>query len=211
MDMTITTIINKKLNEDFNKFSFNKKIDKKINFDKKLIEKISTQLVMSAYVDLQKDYKKLNRLNENMLSNVASSLGSGLGEKIFQGGKEALLTGLIGKLGFDENSFTSLLLINIFANLAFKDYGKFFTECNKFTEIIIKSALEAWLDLGFKNMGGSKGSLSMEGFIYSALKNVVTETAAGSPIYKKMEGIVFKFICPLVENLAGDAKNFLNF
>jgi hypothetical protein len=195
--------INKILNEERKNFTFNSKPQPKVEFDKELVETISTQLVISAYFDLQKSMKKLDKLNENAFGSITSGLGFNLGDKLMQGGKEVIAKKIIGYLGFNPDDYISLLLVNIFANLDIADYPKFISDCKKFTAVIVKSALEAWLDKAAKTM--SKGS--MEGFVYSALKNTVTETAAQTTVFKKLEKLAATMVCPLVEGLADSVKN----
>jgi hypothetical protein len=192
---TLELKINKILNEEHKQFSFVKKDQPK--FEQQLVEDLSTQLVLSAYFDLQKSLKKATRLNENVFGDVAGALGSGLGNKLFQGGKEVIAKKIIGYLGFDTNTFIGLLVVNLFANLEFKDYPIILKDCNKYTAIIVKSALEAWLDLAAQKMGGG----SMEGFVYSALKNTVTETAANTTVFKKLEKLASSMVCPLIEGI----------
>ena len=43
--------------------------------------------------------------------------------------------------------------------------------------------------------------MSMEGFVYSALKNTVTETAAQTSVFKRLEGLAERFVCPLVQGI----------
>ena len=141
--------------------------------------------------------KKLNRLNEGLLGDVFGGLGFNLGDKLMGGAKETIVTYIIKKLGFKADDFITLLLINVFANLDVADYKEFFTNCSKFTKIIVKSALEAWLDLAMKKIGGG----TMEGFVYSALKNTVTETAAQTTVFKRLEKLADSMVCPIIQNL----------
>lgn len=198
-ESTLEFKINNLLNEEHRKFSFNEVKKHQYNFNKELVEDFSSQLVLSAYFDLQKSMKKLNRLNENIVGDILGGLGSKLGDKIMGGAKEALITMVVKKLGFKTDDFITLLIINVGANLDFADYKEFLTNCSKFTKVIVKSALEAWLDMAVKKMGS--GSMSMEGFVYSALKNTVTETAAQTSVFKRLEGLADRFVCPLIENL----------
>lgn len=190
--------INNLLNEEHKKFSFSDK--KKINFDKILIENISTQLVLSAYHDLERDMKKFNRLNENVFSNITGSLGFNLADGLTQGLKETILRKALKYLGFDTKSYIGLLVINTFANLEIADYREFFTNCTKFTKIIVKSALEAWLDLAMQKIGKS-GGFDVEGIVYAALKNVVTETASNTSVFMRLENMAKNIVCPIVENI----------
>jgi hypothetical protein len=198
-ESTLEFKINNLLNEEHRKFSFNEVKKHQYNFNKELVEDFSSQLVLSAYFDLQKSMKKLNRLNEGLVGDILGGLGSKLGDKIMGGAKEALITMVVKKLGFKTDDFITLLIINVGANLSFLEYKEFVTNCSKFTKVIVKSALEAWLDMAMKKMGS--GSMSMEGFIYSALKNTVTETAAQTSVFKRLEGLAERFVCPLIENI----------
>jgi hypothetical protein len=196
-ESTLEFKINNLLNEEHRKFSFNEVKKHQHNFNKELVEDFSSQLVLSAYFDLQKSMKKLNRLNESLVGDIFGGLGSNLADKIMGGAKETAITFVIKKLGFKADDFITLLLINVFANLDILDYKEFFTKCSKFTKIIVKSALEAWLDMAMKKIGGG----AMEGFVYSALKNTVTETAAQTSVFKRLEGLAERFVCPIVENI----------
>lgn len=200
-ESTLEFKINNLLNEEHRKFSFNEVKKHQYNFNKELVEDFSSQLVLSAYFDLQKSMKKLNRLNEGLLGDVFGGLGFNLGDKLMGGAKETIVTYIIKKLGFKADDFITLLIINVFANLDVADYKEFFTNCSKFTKIIVKSALEAWLDLAMKKIGSGKGS--MEGFVYSALKNTVTETAAQTTVFKRLEILAETMVCPIVQNIDG--------
>lgn len=197
-ESTLDFKINNLLNEEHKKFSFSDK--KKINFDKNLIENISTQLVLSAYHDLERDMKKFNRLNENVFSNITGALGFNLADGLTQGLKETILRKALKYLGFDTKSYIGLLVINTFANLEIADYREFFTNCTKFTKIIVKSALEAWLDLAMQKIGKS-GGFDVEGIVYAALKNVVTETASNTSVFMRLENMAKNIVCPIVENI----------
>ena len=200
-ESTLEFKINNLLNEEHRKFSFNEVKKHQYNFNKELVEDFSSQLVLSAYFDLQKSMKKLNRLNEGLLGDIFGGLGFNLGDKLMGGAKETIVTYIVKKLGFKADDFITLLIINVFANLDVADYKEFFTNCSKFTKIIVKSALEAWLDLAMKKIGSGKGS--MEGFVYSALKNTVTETAAQTTVFKRLEILAETMVCPIVQNIDG--------
>ena len=93
----------------------------------------------------------------------------------------------------------SLLLVNIFANLDVKDYGNFIKDCEKFSAIITKSALEAWLDKAAQSMGTGDGGITT--FVYSALKNTVTETAANTEPFRRLEGLAGKIVCSVIDGV----------
>lgn len=207
--------INKRLNEDFKRLSFTQK---KYEFDPILIESLADKLVLSALFDLQKDMIKVARLNEDTLAqqaigkvgdvassaasgigNFVSNLGDGLGDKLWQAGKETVAKEIISWAGFDPKSYMSLLLVNVFANLDVKDYGNFIKDCEKFSAIITKSALEAWLDKAAQSMGTGDGGITT--FVYSALKNTVTETAANTEPFRRLEGLAGKIVCSLIDGV----------
>lgn len=201
---SIDSKINKLLNEEHKKFSFVKREEPK--FDQHVVDDLSTQLVLSAYFDLQESLnklKKLNNLNENVFGDITGALGSNFGDKLIQGGKEMIAKKVISALGLDPNTFIGLLVVNIFANLEIKDYPGLLSNCKKYTAVIVKSALEAWLDMAAQKMGGG----SMEGFVYSALKNTVTETAANTTVFKKLEKLASSMVCPLIEGISGSVKD----
>jgi hypothetical protein len=196
-ESTLEFKINNILNEEHRKFSFNSVKKHQYNFNKELVEDFSSQLVLSAYFDLQKSMKRLKGLNEGVIGDIKGGLGFNLGDKLLGGAKETTITYIIQKLGFKTDSFIALLLINVFANLDIADYKEFFTNCSKFTKIIVKSALEAWLDMAMKKIGGG----AMEGIVYSALKNTVTETAAQTTVFKRLEKLADSMVCPIVQNI----------
>jgi hypothetical protein len=119
-ESTLEFKINNLLNEEHRKFSFNEVKKHQYNFNKELVEDFSSQLVLSAYFDLQKSMKKLNRLNEGLLGDIPWwSWKFNLGDKIMGGAKEALITMVVKKLGFKTDDFITLLIINVGANLSF--------------------------------------------------------------------------------------------
>lgn len=204
---SITESLNKKinriLNEDYRKLSYSKK---DVKFDPQLIESLADQLVVSALFSLKKEEKKLNRLNENVLDTVVGGV-TNLGGNIFsnltggltQGFKETIAKKVIEFAGFDPNSYLALLVTNLFANLNPKDYMNFIENCEKFSSEITKAALEAWLDQAAKKMMG--GGDMITSFVYSALKNMVTEAASKTEAYKRLEGMAAKTVCALVSGV----------
>ena len=193
--------INKILNEEHSKFSFNQP---KYEFDQVLVEELANQLVVSALFDLNKAVSKMNRLNENESGNILGAFGDNFMDKIVGGGKEFLASKVIGMLGFDPTSYTALVFKNLFANLDFDQYGEFISNCPKFTKVIVKSALEAWLDYAMsKGLGKDK----ISGIVYMALKNMVTETAANTSVYARLEKVAGNLVCPMVSGIADSIKS----
>lgn len=198
--------INKVLNEEHNKFSFNKQI---IKFDPLLVESIADQLVLRAYFDFKKDFKKFQKINENVIGDLFTGISDkfSLGDAVTQGFKEQIAKLIIKYLGFDPKSYMSLLIINVFANLASKDYIEFLNNCEKFSAIITKSALEAWLDKAVQSMGvGADAGITS--FAYSTLKNSVTEMATNTAPFKKLEGLAGKIVCTILDGVKGQIPGF---
>ena len=193
--------INKILNEEHSKFSFNQP---KYEFDQVLVEELANQLVVNALFDLNKALTRMNRLNENATGSILGAFGDNMMDKLVGGGKEFLASKVISMLGFDETSYTALVFKNLFANLDFDQYGEFISNCPKFTKVIVKSALEAWLDYAMsKGLGKDK----ISGIVYMALKNMVTETAANTSVYLKLEKVAGNIVCPMVSGIADSIKS----
>ena len=203
-ESTLELKINKLLNEEHSKFSFNPTNEPQYQFDKVIIEELANQLVVSALFDVQKSLSKTKRLNENMFGDIAGSLSSNWMDKLVGGGKEYLASKVISMLGFDPTSYTALVFKNIFANLDFNQYDDFLSNCPKFTNVIVKSALEAWLDLAASKVMGKDKISSV---VYMALKNMVTETAANTSTYKRLEKVAGNLVCPLVSGISDSIKS----
>ena len=61
--------------------------------------------------------------------------------------------------------------------------------------IITKSLLEAYLD----KLAVEEG---FDSFVYSAIKNMVTETAANTSAFKFLEDKVSQIVCPILSSLS---------
>jgi hypothetical protein len=192
--------INKLLNEEFKKFSFSKKS----NLD---IDNIVNYIFENVTNDLSK-YKKTIKEDDSILNtalggikNVGSSLFSNPAEKLSQALKERAGKFIVGKIGSFigypniQNSYVGLAIVNVFANTDFKDMGRLFNDCNFSSPIITKSLLEAYLD----KMAVDHG---IDSFVYSAIKNMVTESAAESSAFKALQDKVAQMICPILEGLS---------
>jgi hypothetical protein len=192
--------INKLLNEEFKKFSFSKKS----NLD---IDNIVNYIFENVTNDLSK-YKKTIKEDDSILNtalggikNVGSSLFSNPAEKLSQALKERAGKFIVGKIGSFigypniQNSYVGLAIVNVFANTDFKDMGRLFNDCNFSSPIITKSLLEAYLD----KMAVDHG---IDSFVYSAIKNMVTESAAESSAFKALQNKVSQMICPILEGLS---------
>ena len=198
--------INKLLNEESKKFSFNKPKMSDYNFDQKLIDQIAYKAIVESIFSIKKVAPQLRNINENIFGDVAGAFGSGWMDKLVGGGKEWLASKVISMLGFDPNSYIALVFKNIFANLDFNEYDEFISNCPKFTKVIVKSALEAWLDYAWaNNMKGGKDQINS--IVYMALKNMVTETAANTSVYAKLESVAAKVVCPMITGIADSIKS----
>lgn len=205
-ESTLENRINKLLNEESRKFTFNKPKMSDYEFDQKMIEQIAYKAVVESIFNIQKVAPQLKNINENILGDVAGAFGSNWMDKLAGAGKEYLATKVIGMLGFDPTSYFALVFKNIFANLDFNEYDDFISNCPKFTKVIVKSALEAWLDYAWaNNMKGGKDQIG--NIVYMALKNMVTETAANTSVYVKLESVAAKVVCPMVSGIADSVKS----
>jgi hypothetical protein len=192
--------INKLLNEEFKKFSFSKKSNSNI-------DNIVNSIFENVTNDLSK-YKKTIKEDDNFLStalggikNIGSSLFSNPAEKLTQAFKERIGKFIVGKIGSFigypniQNSYVGLAIVNVFANTDIKDMKRLFNDCDFSSPIITKSLLEAYLD----KMAVDHG---IDSFVYSAIKNMVTESAAESSAFKALQDKVAQMICPILEGLS---------
>lgn len=182
--------INKILNEQHKKFSFNKKQD-------------TNELVLEFYQEFYKtvviDIKNRNPkgLNENVFGDIAGAFNFNLGGGLTQGIKEQIASYVVKMLGFDDKSYWSKALINAFANVEFKDFTRLFKDCKFASTILTKSLLEAYLDQFAAKSG-------FDSFIYKALKNIVTETAANTTPFMKLADLVSKLVCPILQQVQSE-------
>lgn len=200
-ESTLEKRINKVLNEQHRKFSFNPK--PKINVDKNLIDTLAMKLVMEAYYDLKRSNKKLKRLNENAMSDTLGALGYNLKDSLFQSTKEIVAKKIIQFLGVDPDTFTGLFLINLFANIEIKRIFDVINNCEEFTPEIVKAALEAWLDLAIIKVSGDK----FQGFIGKSIKNMVTQSASNTTVFKHLESLAISTACPIIESIGEGIKS----
>jgi hypothetical protein len=194
--------INKSLNEELKKFSFNNS-----NFNnKKKVDDISF-LVESIFANVTKDLMTIKpNLSEDtnpldFAKNLGGSLLANMGNKFSQSVKERAAKFVLKSiskylgLGDIENSYFGLALVNVFANTDIKDFGRLLTDCKFSSPIITKSLLEAYLD----KMASKEG---FDSFVYSTIKNVVTETAAETAAFKFLQDKVAMIICPILSSIS---------
>ena len=136
---------------------------------------------------------------EEGLFDFVTNAGTGI-TKAFKG---QIAKFFLSKLGIiDENSFLGLAVTNLFANVEFKDYGKL-TDCTFVTEQLAKSILETFIDQFRQEKG-------LDSFIYTAIKDTMVETAAGTSLYKSLAKKLTTFVCPIVSEIA-DKFDFSDF
>jgi hypothetical protein len=182
--------INQILNEQHKNFTFNKKQD-------------TNELVLEFYKDFYKtvvkDIRNRNseNLNENVMGDIAGAFSFNLGGGLTQGIKEQIASYVVKMLGFDDKSYWSKALINAFANVDFKDFPRLFKDCKFASLILTKSLLEAYLDQFAAKSG-------FDSFIYKALKNIVTETAANTTPFMKLSDLVSKLVCPILQQVQSE-------
>jgi hypothetical protein len=133
--------------------------------------------------------------------NLGGSLIANMGNKFTQAVKERVAKFVLKSiskylgLGDIENSYFGLALVNVFANTDTKDFGRLLTDCKFSSPIITKSLLEAYLD----KMASQEG---FDSFVYSTIKNVVTETAAETAAFKFLQDKVAMIICPILSSIS---------
>lgn len=192
--------INKLLNENYRKLYPKKKTNVEID-----------KVVLSIFENVTKDFNIINtRINEDDsflntalggIKNVGSKLFSNVGEKIGQSVKERIGKYVVRKVGSllgypnIENSYVGLAIVNVFANTDIKDIPRLFNDCDFASPIITKSLLEAYLD----KLAVEEG---FDSFVYSAIKNMVTETAANTSAFKFLEDKVSQIVCPILSSLS---------
>jgi hypothetical protein len=185
---SVESRINQLLNEQHRKFTFNKKQD-------------TNELVLEFYKDFYKtvvkDIRNRKRINENILGDISSAFSFNLGGGLTQGIKEQIASYVVKMLGFDDKSYWSKALINAFANVDFKDFPRLFKDCKFASLILTKSLLEAYLDQFAAKSG-------FDSFIYKALKNIVTETAANTTPFMKLSDLVSKLVCPILQQVESE-------
>lgn len=116
------------------------------------------------------------------------------GDAVSQTFKSEILKYIFKSLGVGTDSFLAMAIINLFANVEFKDYGKL-TDCNFVSTELTKAILETFLDKAIKSM-------EMDSILMTAVKNVVTEAGANTEAYKSLQSYVNSFICPIVKQIA---------
>jgi len=185
---SIESRINQILNEQHRNFTFNKKQD-------------TNELVLEFYKDFYKtlvsDIRNRKNINENVFGDIAGAFSFNLGGGLTQGIKEQIASYVVKMLGFDDKSYWSKALINAFANVDFKDFPRLFKDCKFASTILTKSLLEAYLDQFAAKSG-------FDSFIYKALKNIVTETAANTTPFLKLSDLVSKLVCPILKQVESE-------
>ena len=118
-----------------------------------------------------------------------------IGTGIVQAFKKQIFQFFLSKLGVDSKSFMGQVLSNAFANVAFKDYYKMFTDCNFTTDIISKSMLESFIDKWRVQKG-------FDSLFHVALKEVLVEAATSSQTYKSLSSKLNGFVCPILKEIS---------
>jgi hypothetical protein len=115
------------------------------------------------------------------------------GTAVSQTFKSQILKYVLGSLGVGTDNFLGMAVLNLFANVEFKDYGKL-TDCNFVSSQLTKALLETFLDQAVKKM-------EMDSILTTAIKNVVTEAGANTEAFKGLQSQVNTFICPVVKQI----------
>lgn len=102
----------------------------------------------------------------------------------------------------DTNSFLGLAILNLFANIEFKDYPKL-TDCGFVSAELTKSILETFVDK-------MRISAGLDAILFKGIKEVVTEVGANTEAFKTLQKYVGQIICPIVAEI-GDRFDFSSF
>jgi len=122
-------------------------------------------------------------------------LGKSGGSAITQTLKGQIIKFVLDKLGIvDSKSFLGLAIINFFSNVEIKDYARL-GECNFVSSQLTKAILETFIDK-------LRISAGMDSILFVGIKEFMTEAASNTEAFKKLQGYVNSFICPIVGEIA---------
>jgi hypothetical protein len=130
-------------------------------------------------------------------------LGKTGGTAVTQTIKGQVAKFILGKLKIvDTKSFLGLAIMNLFANIEFKDYPRL-VECDFVSGELTKAILETFVDKMRIGAG-------MDELLFVGIKEFITEAGANTEAFKKLQGFVSQFICPIVEEI-GNTFDFSAF
>jgi hypothetical protein len=122
-------------------------------------------------------------------------LGKTGGTAVTQTIKGQLIKFVLDKLGIvDSKSFLGLAITNFFSNVEIKDYGRL-SECSFVSRELTKAILETFVDQMRLKAG-------MDGILFVGIKEFMTEAGANTEAFKKLQGYVASFVCPIVKQIA---------
>jgi hypothetical protein len=122
-------------------------------------------------------------------------LGKAGGSAITQTLKGQIIKFVLDKLGIvDSKSFLGLAIINFFSNVEIKDYARL-GECNFVSSQLTKAILETFIDK-------LRISAGMDSILFVGIKEFMTEAGSNTEAFKKLQGYVSSFICPIVSEIA---------
>lgn len=164
-------------------------LEDKSMFKKKNKEKLFSHLTCEVM------YLKNQGFNNDMinegLTDIIKSLFGTASDSIFQTWKEAGISWLIKKLGFDPNSQVANFIEVSFANVPVSKIPDLFTDCEFVTKIVAKSMFETYL----KNLQHNVG---IDGMAGDVMRNAVTEVIDDTTFVQKLEEGLSNIICPIL-------------
>jgi hypothetical protein len=122
-------------------------------------------------------------------------LGKTGGTAVTQTIKGQIIKFFLDKLGIiDTKSFLGLAIMNFFSNVEIKDLPRL-GECNFVSGHLTKAILETFVDQMRLKAG-------MDGLLFVGIKEFITEAGANTEAFKKLQGYVASFVCPIVKQIA---------
>ena len=159
-----------------------------MNIDKKTFEK----LIVEAESLVDRGFDR-NVVEEGLFDFLQ---GTG-GTAITQTFKSQMIKFILDELKIvDTKSFLGLAIMNLFANIEFKDYPKL-TNCGFVSDQLTKAILETFID----KLRLQGGALGLDQILFVGIQNIITETAANTEAFKSLQGHVSTFICPIVKQI----------
>lgn len=114
------------------------------------------------------------------------------GDAMMKGLKDKVAQGVIKALGFDPNSFSSLVIRNAFALAPFSDYKKIMSgDCDTITGLIAQSLVKTFID-------EFSQKYVADNFITNSLKFGLMETVEQSNIGQFVEKEIKPKICDMI-------------
>jgi len=165
-----------------------------LNFNMKSIDNLYLDLVYEKLRLVENGYDQL--LVEEQLWDIGKFILGNFGTAATQTIKGQLFEYLVGRLGIPTDSYISLAIKNLLANVPFRNYHKLLTDCDYLTSQLAKALIEAFIDQWRKSAG-------FDSLIHIALKELLVEAATKTNLYLKLQKKLVNIVCPLVKEFTG--------